>query len=284
MLTRGMDFSANLHNALQPMLTLDEYEKLFNAHGVTDSLYLRDHFQRFVRTKQRLLSNWGRHRGNRVQDVGAHWLHQALMYATDGFQVTALDMPVTFEMDSVRRLAQAYSIELLPNRDLERPEALAGISDNSFDLVLFTEIIEHITFNPVAMWREKYRVLKPGGRIVITTPNYYALRGRAWKWYRFIFRSGAGLDVRDILDHRTYTHHWKEYSLRELISYFRQLSPDFSCVNRAHVEEYSPNFRRKSINIFAGWLERALPGLRPDIYVEIELGRKDKGIVVEPHW
>src|SRR5450755_2326527 len=90
------------------MLTIGEYEQLFDAHGGTDATYLRHHFLRYTRTKQRLLSNWDRSRGNRVLDVGAHWLHQALMYARDGFSVTAIDMPVTLETDCVRRLAKAY--------------------------------------------------------------------------------------------------------------------------------------------------------------------------------
>jgi len=266
------------------MLTIGEYEQLFDAHGGTDATYLRHHFLRYTRTKQRLLSNWDRSRGNRVLDVGAHWLHQALMYARDGFSVTAIDMPVTLETDCVRRLAKAYAIELLPNRDLEHPEALAGQADNSFDLVLFTEIIEHITFNPVAMWREIYRVMKPGARIVITTPNYYALRSRTWRWGRFLNRFGGGIDIPDILSHRTYVHHWKEYSLRELVFYFRLLSPDFTCANSAHVEEYNPNFAGNPLSTIAGWLEHVIAGLRPDVYIEIELARKDKGIVVEPHW
>lgn len=265
-------------------IDLDQYLKLFQAHGGTDQRYLRHHFQRFADTKQRFLSRWDRKRGNRLLDIGAHWLHQSLLYAIDGFEVTALDLPITFEMANVRSLAQAHSIVLLPNPDLAQATALRSIPDDSFDVVLFTEIIEHITFNPVAMWREIYRVMKPGARIVVTTPNYYALRGRTWRWGRFLKRFGGGIDVLDILSRHTYAHHWKEYSLRELIYYFCVLSPDFMCLNPAHVEEYSPGYLPVAAAWFARSLEKAVPILRPDVYLEIELVRKDKGIVIEPHW
>jgi SAM-dependent methyltransferase len=41
----------------------------------------------------------------------------------------------------------------------------------SFDLVLFCEIIEHLLMDPVAVLRQIHRVLKPGGILVLTTPN-----------------------------------------------------------------------------------------------------------------
>lgn len=125
------------------------------------------------------MSNWDRARGNKLLDIGAHWLHQAILYAIDGFEVTGVDLPVTFDRDNVRALAKAHDIRLLPNSDLEHASALKEIPDNTFDIVLFTEIIEHITFNPVAMWRQIYRIMKPGARLIVTTPNYYALRGRS---------------------------------------------------------------------------------------------------------
>jgi GT2 family glycosyltransferase len=43
--------------------------------------------------------------------------------------------------------------------------------DDSFDVVLFCEIIEHLTADPVAALREIKRVLRPGGVLVLTTPN-----------------------------------------------------------------------------------------------------------------
>ncbi len=182
------------------------------THGDSGAEYLARHFPRFAATKQHLFSHWNRTAGNQVFDVGAHWLHQSVLYAIDGFAVTALDLPATFDTESVRALAEAHSIRLLPNADLEYPAALRIIADDAFDIVLFTEVIEHLAFNPVAMWREIYRVMKPGARIVVTTTNYHALRTRARQWWRALRGLGAGVDVEHVLGLNTLGHHWKEYS------------------------------------------------------------------------
>ncbi|KAA0222309.1 class I SAM-dependent methyltransferase, partial [bacterium] len=43
--------------------------------------------------------------------------------------------------------------------------------DNTFDLVTWCEVIEHLTLNPVHALAEIHRVLKPGGSLVLSTPN-----------------------------------------------------------------------------------------------------------------
>jgi hypothetical protein len=70
-------------------------------------------------------------------------------------------------------------------------------------------------------------VLRPGGTIVVTTPNYYALRGRVWSPLRFLSGRGGGLTVASLLSTPTLGHHWKEYSCKELKDYFAHLSADF---------------------------------------------------------
>ncbi|HKA30153.1 MAG TPA: methyltransferase domain-containing protein, partial [Candidatus Binatia bacterium] len=43
--------------------------------------------------------------------------------------------------------------------------------DGTFDVVMFAEMIEHLAVNPVWALSEIHRVLKPGGHLIVTTPN-----------------------------------------------------------------------------------------------------------------
>lgn len=51
--------------------------------------------------------------------------------------------------------------------------------DDSFDIALFCEAIEHLPDDPVHPLTELRRVLKPGGRLVLTTPNVARLENVA---------------------------------------------------------------------------------------------------------
>ena len=42
---------------------------------------------------------------------------------------------------------------------------------NTFDLVLCSEVLEHLPHSPMPALKEMFRVAKPGGRVLITTPN-----------------------------------------------------------------------------------------------------------------
>ncbi len=264
--------------------TCDAIERYFAEHGGTAFDYLRPHWHRFSTTERQLREHRPLAPGSAILDVGAHWLHQSALYALAGHEVHALDLADTLALPEVRSAADGLGIRLLVNDDLARLPALREVPDDRFDLILFTEVIEHITFNPVAMWRELYRVLKPGGRILVTTPNYYALRGRLWAPRRFLARRGGGLRVRDILELHTLAHHWKEYSLRELVEYFRILSPDFICDRVIAVEQTERRQRASLKHRVALMIERCMPILRPSLYLEVELRSKQHGITVDPHW
>jgi 2-polyprenyl-3-methyl-5-hydroxy-6-metoxy-1,4-benzoquinol methylase len=54
--------------------------------------------------------------------------------------------------------------------------------DDTFDLITFTEVIEHVE-NHRAVLRDIQRVLKSGGLVLITTPNILNLKSRL----RFLF-------------------------------------------------------------------------------------------------
>lgn len=57
-------------------------------------------------------------------------------------------------------------------------------ADNHFDLITLSHVIEHI-HDPIALFKECYRIIKPGGQIVVLTPNLNSLGhrifGDAWR-------------------------------------------------------------------------------------------------------
>ena len=77
--------------------------------------------------------------------------------------------------------------------------------DSSFDLVTCTEVIEHLEDYRAAL-REMARVLRPGGVLVVTTPNVLNLRSR-WRYLLFGFFNMFGpLPLGDGRHHSTYGH------------------------------------------------------------------------------
>ena len=61
-------------------------------------------------------------------------------------------------------------------------------SSNSFDVILASHLIEHLG-DPASFVRETFRLLRPGGRVFISTPNIAGFQARLFKgrWRSAIF-------------------------------------------------------------------------------------------------
>lgn len=161
----------------------------------------------------------------KLADIGSHYLHQAAILALLGFDVVGFDVPEFTGLPFVQRRANLLHID---NITVESLEEDAHLGTEQFQCVLFCEILEHITFNPVRFWEQVYDALIPGGAIYITTPNSLRLANAVSTIKRVLMLHGVGLDVSAILSNVTYGHHWKEYSAAEIRKYFSSLSPDFA--------------------------------------------------------
>lgn len=104
-------------------------------------------------------------RGSKVLDVpaGAGALSKRL--SDMGFAVEAGDLePDSFEAEGINCTALDLNAQL-------------PFEDESFDAAVCVEGIEHLE-NPFGLIRELCRVLKQGGRLVITTPNITSANSR----------------------------------------------------------------------------------------------------------
>ena len=83
--------------------------------------------------------------------------------------------------------------------------------DHFFDVVVFCEIIEHLQFDPFSALKEIKRILKPGGQLIVTTPNVARLDN--------VFQIAAGKNINDRYSgYGPYGRHNREYTQAEIES------------------------------------------------------------------
>lgn len=190
----------------------------------------------------------------RILELGAYpfFVTRALMSV--GFAVQTVDHPAPQVGDLAQRLAVASA-----SCDIER-EGLP-FADGTFDEVMFNEVFEHLRIDLLFTVGELLRVLKPGGRLWLSTPNVRSIRGlynfllkkQAWSrvggglfeqwnhlhtqgWMGHV-REYTSTEVADFLratgfsvEHIVYRGRWSNPAARALSGLFPSLRPYFSCV------------------------------------------------------
>jgi 2-polyprenyl-3-methyl-5-hydroxy-6-metoxy-1,4-benzoquinol methylase len=226
---------------------MDNFEKLSAevAHSthVNEKEYFEFHKNRFRRFDEFLDKFQASQKkvGDqvRVLEIGSHYLHTSVLLAGRGYSVDAMDVEEFWSLGFIKDRAIKFGIQPLIENDISKMKRFEGIK-NSYDLVVFTEIMEHITFNPVQFWRTLYELMGNGtGCLYISTPNAFALPNFVRNLKNMLLFKSIGITVEDIFSKVTYGHHWKEYSAKEIRSYFHQLSDDFEVeINPYHYKYY----------------------------------------------
>jgi 2-polyprenyl-6-hydroxyphenyl methylase/3-demethylubiquinone-9 3-methyltransferase len=266
---------------MQQMLDYESFARQFSLPNNLD--YLKQHISRLGTTQQLAYQRW-KWPSAKILDIGAHWLHQSVLFALDGHSVIGADLSKPLAANSVKETAKNHGVQLLIYDDLSNESVFDSVPENSIDVVLFCEILEHITFNPVGMWKAIHRVLKGGGRIILTTPSFYNFNAIRGHFLRYFTGQGGGISVQEILNKPTYSPHWKEFSISEIRSYFELLSSDFQ-INR--IKKFSYFIDPTKLNwkgIVMNKVRKLKPFSQEGIYAEIDLVSKVSGISIEPRW
>lgn len=137
--------------------------------GFDWSTYLRLSTLRMVRS-QHALRRHGANSG-RLADIGSYFGNFSLMFANNGYEVTAVDSYSQYgcALSPISHLLTNAGVKVRDFRDMG--ESLDALPSESFDIVLSMGVIEHIPHTPRLLLEAMNRILRPGGLLVIDTPN-----------------------------------------------------------------------------------------------------------------
>ena len=114
--------------------------------------------------------------GSRLLEVGCGAGNLLLQASVRGSHPVALDLAMQ-ALTFVRSRLREASLGSEAPRDFSCLQSIGEylpLASNSFDCILLSEVIEHLE-EPQVSIREATRVLRPGGRLLVTTPNYRSL-------------------------------------------------------------------------------------------------------------
>ncbi|MBI3761488.1 MAG: class I SAM-dependent methyltransferase [Chloroflexi bacterium] len=118
---------------------------------------------------ERMMACFGDVRDCAVLDFGSGSGHKAILLALCGARVIAVE-PDEAQSSQIRQAAERIGVEVeILAGGLER---LSELGDATCDRILLAEVIEHLAPEGVRRLRgELARLLRPGGKIFLTTPN-----------------------------------------------------------------------------------------------------------------
>ncbi len=191
--------------------------------------YFNFHYWRFADTL-RECAQW---KGGRVLDIGVVPGHMAMALRRLGCEVHGITDHEShgsgrFGNDNLAVRWAEENITL--HRAIVDRESLP-LQDNFFDGVLFTEILEHLVYDPRPLVQEIFRVLKPGGEVVVSTPNAARIGNR--------LKALMGHNINPQPHHfyfpNPYMRHNREYTLQEVVDLF---SPPFRLLRAKYIRPY----------------------------------------------
>jgi 2-polyprenyl-3-methyl-5-hydroxy-6-metoxy-1,4-benzoquinol methylase len=199
-------------------------------------------------------------------ELGAAPGDQSVELARAGYRVTAVDLGMAEWSDRPQGAMQASlakaGVELVV-WDLEQtPYPLA---DETFDVVVMTEVLEHLRDYPARSLEEARRILRPGGILILTTPNAAYVKKR----FELLLGRSVYTPLRDWLHGLPHARHAREYTRSELESLVQHAGLAPMVVTGRHfyraAGDRAPHARVAKVLIDA--IARRIPTLGPSLVV-----------------
>jgi 2-polyprenyl-3-methyl-5-hydroxy-6-metoxy-1,4-benzoquinol methylase len=181
-------------------------------------VYLRMSAIRVLRT-HRALASAGIASG-RVLDFGAYFCNFSLYLAAKGYAVDALDAFAEYApaLGALRPMLEVAGVRQLDFADLDAD--LTDLGTGAYDAVILMGVVEHIPHTPRPVLEAVDRCLRPGGVLVLDTPNL------AYEYNRVRFAAGESIHYplqRQYWTEVPFEGHHREYTTAEVLWMLEQL-------------------------------------------------------------
>jgi 2-polyprenyl-3-methyl-5-hydroxy-6-metoxy-1,4-benzoquinol methylase len=209
----------------------------------------------------------------KLLDIGSQ-IGSLPLYATRlGIESTAIDNAELAQ--DCGRILREYGVDYRVG-DIGKDHL--PFADETFDFVTYMDVIEHHEYSPKHVLLEVWRVLAPGGCVIITTPNHASIYNRLSLLSGRSVNDPFGYFFETSADQPVYLGHHREYTRVELRTAlgrtgFRVLQcsaideglrPQLSDFRRARVHGWVPALREQGRYLAAGvlghlWTALSLP-------------------------
>jgi SAM-dependent methyltransferase len=180
------------------------------------STYVQAHRHEYIRTVRDVLSVMPAEAGNtRVLEIGSFFgvVCMALKYL--GYDVTASDVPEYIDMPEQ---AKRYSRHGIATAAVRLEDYILPFSDETFDVIIMCEVLEHLNFNPLPLLKEINRIGKPNSVFYLSLPNGANIYNRR----AVAMGHGIGLTIEGFFEQinprssAIANGHWREYTGEEV--------------------------------------------------------------------
>ena len=253
--------AANFEAVLEELYDIEESEA---QEGDWQSDYLRNHLPRYKKTIKIVKSELS---SGRILEVGAAPGHLAYFMSRIGYDVSTIDLDPSRIHNAVKQVVKGSD-----ECDIERETM--PYDDNTFDAVLLAEVFEHLSVDPLHALSEIRRILKPDGKLVLTTPNLYFLeRVRQFLGFKEGVLWGSPADSFGELNEKGHRGHIRVHTKSELIDTLERSGYDivrteYRMMEWNYWEPGQPDGVRETVRCTAArWVTNLVPRLRKTIIV-----------------
>ena len=186
--------------------------------------YGRVHRQRFYELCNAVELLCGKYFQPRVIEFGVSGFSGIYKELFPGIRLTCVDRPyredyIGFTETNTREISGCddyFTVDLNVPLVLTKNEYFGHL--DRYDMILFTEILEHLTANPVDILKQLLALLASGGHIYLSTPNFFRRDNRAkmaiWENPQELYPAGdANWDAH---------YHYREYGHKEMLRFIEE--------------------------------------------------------------